>query len=447
MKKLFLFLILALFLLSINVNADSTVNFPGNFLKITLLDQDPDPVKPGELFDLKLRVLAVRTDARDNKLNDLRIELIQDDIFTVDSSVRELGTLRESEIIDVIYRVKIDSKAADGVNRIKFRYSVDDGVWITSEGFLSIDTRSTENNLAVTSIMTEPETVYPGAKADLSLVLKNAATSSMRDISIKLNLAGTPFTPLETTAEKRIRILEPDEEVYALFNLIADVDAESKPYKIPLTISYLDDENNKFTKNDTIGLLIYSEPELDFNIEGTEVVSKGQSGEIVMSISNIGPSEVKFITVSLLEDESYDAISVDKAYLGNLDSDDFQTASFNVHVNKNNPNLKFRIDYKDAYNKDFSKEVLLPLKIYSNSKAASYGLVKSNGGVISLIFWILLIAFVLYGFKGWRHEKSLEKGLIYGLKKTIKLIINFILFFRWRNLKSIPSKIKKIMRE
>src|SRR3989344_6024218 len=154
MKKLFLFLILALFLLSINVNADSTVNFPGNFLKITLLDQDPDPVKPGELFDLKLRVLAVRTDARDNKLNDLRIELIQDDIFTVDSSVRELGTLRESEIIDVIYRVKIDSKAADGVNRIKFRYSVDDGVWITSEGFLSIDTRSTENNLAVTSIMT-----------------------------------------------------------------------------------------------------------------------------------------------------------------------------------------------------------------------------------------------------------------------------------------------------
>ena len=450
MKKYFVFVFLGLLLLASLVSADSTVNFPGNLLKITLLDQDPDPVRPGEAFDVKVRVQAVRTDARNNNFHNLNIKLLEDDVFSLvnGDAVRELGTLRESEVIDVVYRLVIASNAPDGVHRLRFAYSADEQpAELESSGYLSVDARAVETTLAITSVESFPSRISPGEEAVLNVTLQNGATSSMRDLRIALDFRSVPFTPLTTTAEKQLRQLNPGESVSVDFKVIADVDAESKPYGVPVKISYLDDKNNKFRKNDTVGLLVYAKPILEYNVESTEVVQKGQTGEVVISVSNIGPSEVKFITLSLLDAEGYKVVSTEKSYLGNLDPDDFQTAAFTVYVHQDVPTLHLQSSYKDAYNQEIIKGVELPLKVFDKRTATAYGLVKRSGGIFSLIFWILLIAFVLYSIKEWRHHKSLEKGIYHGLRRTIRLVIKVIFWFRWRNLKQIPQKIKRLAKE
>ena len=409
----------------------------------------PDPVKPGEFLDLKIRVQSITTNTRQNDLNNLKVELIQDYPFTLpsDNSLRDLGSLRAGESIDTSYRIRVASDAPDGTSKMRFKYSTDEEVSVTSDGPLSINIRSLESTLVINSIKTDPEFIKAGSKAELNLGLKNAATSSMRDISVKLDLGGTPFSPLETTAEKRIRRLSPDQETTIGFSLIADVNAESKPYRIPITITYLDDQNNKFAKNDTIGLLMYSEPELDFNIEEQKVFESGKTGDVIVSVSNIGPSKVKFINLKLEGSNDYDIVSSDKVYLGNLDADDFQTANFKIHVKKENPKLLLRVDYKDSYNSDLKKNVILDLKTYSSSQAASYGLVSPRIGIFSIILYIILVVFLYHVYKGWRHYKSIGKGIIHGAKRTLVHMIRFILWFRWRKLKTVPERLRKMLRE
>ncbi|MBS3153416.1 COG1361 S-layer family protein [Candidatus Woesearchaeota archaeon] len=450
MKKIVVILLLMLVISMVPVSAqDSIANFPQNFIRISLLNQDPNPVKPGEFMDIKIRVEALSTKTRTNDFKNLKITLIESYPFTLESgsATTEIGTLKETEAVDTIYRLKVASDAPDGISRIKFKYSSDEFSDVLSSGFIEIDIRSVESALAVTSISTSPESIQPGHKADLNLTLKNAATTSMRDISVMLDLKYAPFTPLETTAEKKIRLLNPGEEAEVHFSLIADTDAESKPYKIPLILNFLDDRDNKFNKNDTLGLLIYSKPELDLNIEDTEVILPGQTGEITISVSNVGPSEIKFISLTVLESPDYEVVSTAKNYMGNLEPDDFQTASFNIHVNKKNPVLKLELTYKDSYNKEFTSQFNLPLKVYNQRTAAKYGLTKANGGIGRLIIYIIVILFIYYVIKGWRRERSIDFGLRYGAKQTIRKIFRFILWFRIKNLKKIPEKLKSLIKE
>lgn len=448
--KIFIFGIMVLLLIGY-VSAASSITFPGNKVKMSLVSQTPDPVKPGEIFDLKVRVQVLSSAARENfEIKNLKIGLIEEYPFSVvesESVIRDFGTLRTSEARDVTYRVRIAADASDGAQRLRFYYSSDAEDQVQPEGYLTINVRSLESSLAIASLRSEPDKIPAGSEATLHFSLQNAATSSMRDIAIRMDLSSTPFTPLETSTEKRLSQLAPGQQAEIVFKVITDTNAESKPYRVPVTLTYLDDQNNKFARNDSIGLLVYSEPELDYNIDEAKVYRKGDTGEVIISVSNIGPSKAKFITLEVLPAEAYTLVANDKVYLGNLDPDDFQTASFNIHVNQKNPVLRLKVLYKDAYNKDFEEVVDLPLKIYSNRAAAAFGLVDQEFGILQLLFLVLVLMFLYHAYKGLRAKLSLGASLMHGFKRTLIQMGRFVLWFRWSKLKTLPVRLRKMFRE
>jgi len=455
MRKILLWIViisLAISFVSVSfVDAGSSITFPGNKVKMSIISQSPDPVKPGEFFDLKVRVQVLSSAARENfQIKNLKIEMIQEYPFSVaenENRLRDLGTLGGSEARDVTYRIKTASDAADGVNRLRFKYSSDSGGEVEGEGYLSVNVRAIESTLGIASLKSNPERIPAGGEAELELKLKNSATSYMRDVAVKLDLSNTPFTPMETSSEKRIAGLAPGQEANMNFKIIVDTNAESKPYKIPVVLTYLDDQNNKFSRNDSIGLLVYSEPELDFNIDDSKIFRKGDNGEIIIAVSNIGPSKVKFINLEALVSEDYKVIGNNKIYLGNLDPDDFQTASFKIYAAKSNPKILLKVVYKDAYNKDFFKEVELQLKTYSGREAAAYGLVKPSFGILQWVFLILALIFLYHVYRGLRGKLSLGAAIMHGFKRTIIHIGRFILFFRWSKLKTLPGKLKRMLKD
>ncbi len=453
-KRLLLVVIMALAVSFVSVSfvdAGSSITFPGNKVKMSIISQSPDPVKPGEFFDLKVRVQVLSSAARENfQIKNLKIEMIQEYPFSVSESenaARDLGSLGGSEARDVTYRIKTASDAADGVNRLRFRYSSDSEGEVEGDGYLSINVRAIESNLGIASLKSNPEKIPAGSEAELELKLKNSATSYMRDVAVRLDLSNTPFTPLETSSEKRIGQLSPGQEANMKFKIIVDTNAESKPYKIPAVLTYLDDQNNKFSRNDSIGLLVYSEPELDFNIDDSKIFRKKDTGEVIISVSNIGPSKVKFINLEVLPSEDYKVIGNNKIYLGNLDPDDFQTASFKIYAGKDNPKILLKVGYKDAYNEYFFKDVELGLKTYSGREAAAYGLIKPEFGVLQWVFLIVALTFLYHVYRGLRGKLSLGASLMHGFKRTIIHIGRFILFFRWSKLKALPGKLKKMLKD
>ena len=195
-----------------------------------------------------------------------------------------------------------------------------------------------------------------------------------------------------------------------MFKLLTEPEAESGAYKVPLRITYSDTAGNPYAINGTIGLVIGAEPDLSVTLDSTTIYAPNSNGEVTVKVVNKGVTNIKFMNIKLLENESYSIISNDEVYLGNIDSDDFETASFNIFVGKAKGGkvaLPFELDYKDANNNDFNEIIGLELNIYSGSDAKKFGLKQGNGFVGNLII-IIIVAAGLFFYV--RHRKKKKKA-------------------------------------
>lgn len=410
------------------------------------LKYEPYPVTPGDYFEIWIKITNYGNDDMDN----VKIELAEEYPFSSydNEPIQEIGKLTNNQQVVVKFKVKVDDEAVEGTETIKIKaYKNEWSSPAIAEFSIDIQTRSASVDIA--SIESDPERMIPGSKATIYINLKNTATTLMRDLLVKLDVSGIPFIPLNSINEKKVNKLSPNEEVIVSFDVMVDPDASSGPYKVPLSFSFYDGLDNAQNKNYTIGLLIDSEAELQLDVEDTEIYTKGGTGKITISISNIGTSDLKFVSLKLMDSEDYDVIGTDRVYLGNLDSDDFETADFKISSKSSKDILlKILIDYKNAYNEDFNQIYEVKLPMYSGGKAVAYGLVAKNGGFTSIIFYILLILFVYAWWKERKIQKDLGKSFKIVLVRWIKGFLNFI---RPKNLKRLfretPKKIKKFLRE
>jgi hypothetical protein len=451
MKKITFFLALMVAILMMVGESEavsSSVIFPGNSLKLTIQKYEPNPVEPGGIFDLYLRAEAIDDDTTKNNIKNLGVELVESfPFFSYTRGINELGTLNEGNIIDFRYRIKVDPDAVEDYNEIRFKYYSGDKLVAVSPP-LEIKVKAADTSLDVSEISTEPDRIKQGVASKMTLKIKNTADSVMRDIQVKMNLDSTPITTLNSINEKSLRILERGEVGEVIFDIIANADAVSKAYNIPLNITYEGSDGVKISKNYAFGLLIGSEPEYLVNLEDSDSgLVKGKSGDVVISLSNTGVGDIKFAVLTLLGSKDYDIISNDKVYLGNLESDDYETAEFKIFPKKSGwIELEVLVEYKDAFNGEANRIETLRARVYTNGEAVRYGLVKGGGGVVTFLFYVVVILLAVTFYRNWKKCKDAGKACSMtskkaalvlkkivrsiSLKKFIELIKRVIKFFR-----------------
>ncbi|MBS3162588.1 COG1361 S-layer family protein [Candidatus Woesearchaeota archaeon] len=452
-------ILLLLFLLLVPLATATGITFgtdANNLLQVKIsVDRTvPAMIQPGEYFDLylSLETEGVQSSTSIINIDDLRnveLDFVEDFPFTLESDddgVRSLGTVKPGTEYSIKYRVKVDDDASPGDYDLKFLFSssVDESITTPS---LEISVLSIDSTLNVVSIETNPELLSPGEPAELSVTIRNDAFSQFRNLEASLSIDGNsiPIVPYKSSKEQSLVSLSPGEEHTFVFSIIAEEDATAGVYKIPLAITYRDVNSSVHYKNDTFGILIGSDADLSFNLEEFTAFKKYTNGEIIVSTSNIGPTEVKYLTLKLLPGEGYEIIGPDSEYLGNLGSDDFETSSFDIYVKqKENVDLNLLATYKDSYNQEFEESIILSLPIYTSSEIKSYGLDGNTTSIWTFIFYVLGIAFVYYCYKGWRREKKFDLAIKHGFKRTIQLPFRVLLFFRPSNLRKVPKKIREL---
>ncbi|MBS3170773.1 COG1361 S-layer family protein [Candidatus Woesearchaeota archaeon] len=454
-----LLLILFLLLIPLAIATTSSVSFGTNAnsllqVQVSIDRMVPSIVQPGEYFDLYLSletegVQSSTSIINTDDLQNVQLELIQDYPFSLDSDddgIRSLGVVEPGKEYSLKYKVKVDEDASPDDYELKFLFSSSEDESKTTPA-LEIPVDSIDYTLNVVSIETEPELLSPGEPAELFVTIRNDAFSSFRNLEASLSIDSNtiPIVPYKSSKEQSLVSLSPGKEHTFTFNIIAEEDATAGVYKIPLAITYRDANGSAHYKNDTFGILIGSDADLSFNLEEFSAFKKGTNGEVIVSTSNIGPTEIKYLTLKILPGEGYEIIGPDSEYLGNLDSDDFETSSFDIYVKqKESVVLNLVANYKDSYNQEFEKAITLLLPVYTSSEIKSYGLDGNTISIWTLIFYILCIFFVYYSFKGWRREKKIDLALKHGLKRTIQLPFRILLFFSPGNLKKIPRKIREL---
>jgi len=189
-------------------------------------------------------------------------------------------------------------------------------------------------------------------------------------------------------------------------------DAETRIYKIPLEISYREDSETK-TKNSLISITVSSEPIIGVSVEDG-LLLKGQENEIDIKIINKGLSDVKFLEVEIGSSTYFDRLSQKNIYIGDIDSDDFDSAEFKVFFKENSPTtlkIPVSVSYKDALNNKYTEDFDLQVRVYTKKKAIELGLmeqsyIKLYAGIVGGLF----VLYIVYRKLKKRRKKKVQEG-------------------------------------
>ena len=379
-------------------------------LQVTLVSQIPDPVEPGQYVELRWKIENLG-DATDNVI----FELLPEYPFSLEPGVnasKNIGSLWGKQDGDkgviVYYKIKVDENAIDGNNDIKVQYKA--GNVIVKPDAYTIRVRTSIPILIVKQVSTDPGIVNPGGEAALKIKFENLALSTFKNIKSTIDFTGTSFSPIDGTNEKIITAIPSKKEVEVEYKIKADPSAESKVHKLTLKLEYLDNSGTALSKNNTIGIEVGATPDVSVEIESTDLLQKGSSGNIVLKFVNKGLINVKFLDVELRGDDKYEILSPSKMCIGKLDSDDYETTEFKIYVKSDAEGkitLPVFVEYKDANNNNYNKIYNVDVRVYSASEAEKLGLKTSSRMWSYIIIVIVMIAAILiYRKWGMKRQKQ-----------------------------------------
>ncbi|MFH1585591.1 MAG: hypothetical protein ABIB79_02400 [archaeon] len=257
-------------------------------------------------------------------------------------------------------------------------------------------------------------TLYPGEEGSVSVEVDNNENFDIEDVSIAIVLSAVtptgelislPFTVIGNS-EKDLDDLDEDDDDSVTFKIKASSDITPGDYNIPYVVNYKEDgEDENLKKEGSFGIRVSAKTDLDYVLEIRDNAIIGEEGRISLEIINKGLGEIKSASVQV-SPQGYELLSKNKIFVGSIDSDDSDIASFDVIYKNKNAALSVIITYKDFDNKDQTDTVNLPIKVYTSEEALELGLIQqSRTGVYIGVVLILIIVWII-----WRRMKKRKKN-------------------------------------
>lgn len=360
---------------------------------VTLQKYEPTPVRPGEIVEAWIQI--TNTGRAASAPATLTIEPTYP--FTPagasDRSVL-LGSIATGSSYVARVRLAVDSAASDGTYTLPVAVSTSSASSAITD--LSIQVRSPNEVLDVVSARTTPAELVPGTPADFSLTVRNTQASVLRDVSLELDLDGTELSTLGTTTKQTVARIEGSGEATFRFRLVADPEAQSGVVRVPLTFRFTATDGTAVEQTETTGVLVHAAPELSVLVDRVTRSADGNEATILIRVVNKGLSQIKFAEITAQEGDGYTLGSGRRsAYVGNIDSDDFQTAEFTIVPDADAATFRGTLSYSDALN----SPTTMPIE-------ASFALPPKAGSGPGGFTFVLIVLVLVGGFVLWRRSRA-----------------------------------------
>lgn len=270
--------------------------------------------------------------------------------------------------------------------------------------FLLVALLSPVYGITIKSVSTD--SLSPGESGEIRVEIENTLGADAKDISFSLTFNGLPFIPLGSS-EDALEELDEDDDEELSFEIKAANDIEPGDYEIHYTLEYsVDNEHKKRTGS--IGVRVEAHPDLIFSLSTDKPVI-GNQDRISLKIVNKGFADAKFVSVKIVP-EGFTLLSEEEVYIGTIDSDDFETADFDVIYRDQHPLFSAMVEYTDFDNERVTENVRLPVTVYTQEKAVELGFVEKNNApfYIGIVIAIVLV-FILYRMLRKRARDSRRK--------------------------------------
>ncbi len=401
MKKI----LLLFFILAVTVASIQAINTPSSpRINVTFVSQSPDPVEPGQIVTIKFKIENEGTETT----NDAIVRILPKYPFTIYNDVAEknIGKLRASttgaDAIDIEFKLKIDSSAVEQETELELEIQVGEGKVSYTNNEFEIDIQTQDAVLDIKSITFEPSQIKPGETGRISLTVRNLADSLLKDIKVKLDFtsATLPLAPYQSSSERILPQLDSNFQDTLLYDVIATPDATPGLHKVPINITYYDEDGKFYAINDIIAVQIGDQPKIRAFLRKTSSLEAGSNTKVTLSLANAGASDLKFVEVTLLASESYELLGSSRYfYIGDVDTDDTESEELElfIHPDQEILTLPLKVEFLDANNHPFVQEFNLELPLFEHSELKQYGVVQSsNAGLIIVLLLLGGAGFYLY---------------------------------------------------
>ncbi|MBI3052027.1 hypothetical protein HYY74_06260 [Candidatus Woesearchaeota archaeon] len=400
MKAFPIALLLLLAAASVSGDIAETAN-----IQVTMVNQEPYPVEPGENL-----VLRFRAENRGSfPANDVSLQLQPSFPFSLapdEGGGRFLGTLAGRQTgnagVIVSYNVLVDSRASEGVKEV---YLVQSGQQVQARiGPFNVTVRPRQAVVSITGVESSPDVFMPGQEGNITIEVQNSAGAALRNVLVKLGLSSEtiPFAPSGNSQYRSVRQLQPGEKASLAYGLAAEPGAAAGLYKIPVTISYSDAIGKNYTADDIISVRIGGKPVVNLHISEQDTLSVGKTGKITVQVTNSGLIDAKLASLGIKPGAGYEIISPATAYIGKLDSDDYDTATFKLYISAARLKIPATVTFMDGNNNQYSEDFILEPKVYTDAEARKYGF--SSGGFLGFAVAAAIIIIGLVAYRQMRRR-------------------------------------------
>jgi LPXTG-motif cell wall-anchored protein len=267
-------------------------------------------------------------------------------------------------------------------------------------------------NLRILQTKYDPYPAEPGQLVTLWVAVQNWGSESIDNAYLRV-VPEYPFRlPQGNGIAEAGRIAAFGERLVE-YDLIVDENAIEGTYAFDIQ-QCLDASCSKVLRDIEIQISVKTggSPRIRVGLEDAATFWGGKKGDVTINIVNRGKLDIKFLTLTLLPSDDYEILSPTEIYVGELESDDFETTDFTVFVDENLAgtstvyvDLPVKIDYTDSNNHDYSSQAQVKLKIYSQEDLKRFGLMTDSNG--STTYFI--VAIVILGAGAWYWLKKKKK--------------------------------------
>lgn len=411
-------IIVLIFMFSLVAGIVSAAAVSAPDFQVTLEEQNPDPVEPGEVVTLELKIENDGTETTE----DVIIKIDPKYPFTLydSSNSQNIGRMRNGEVVtSVDFRLLVDDLAAQGDAEVAI-FVGEENSGKMQEFVLNIDIETRDAVLDISAIEIIPKRVAPGQEFDLLVTLSNEADSLLQSIYATVNTtSGGAVASYFSSSEKVISSMSSGEKITLQYKLLVDPSYEHGLYRIPFSLDYEDRNGNSYSTTEHFSLFVVDESTIDLQVRNSVIWDEDRSGKVTFELANLGQGELKAVQLEILENNNYKLLSSqNRFYIGNVDSDDTETEEVQLAILNSEleeVEIKVLLSYMDALNTEFKEEISLNLPIYTKDEAIELGITEkeSSFGLIVMIIVALVIAL-------WYYRKNMKGKKNSSNKKSVK---------------------------
>ncbi|WP_440953778.1 COG1361 S-layer family protein [Methanococcoides sp. FTZ1] len=409
-------------------SAATYTSAPG--VSVDIMSQSPNPARPGETVELTVSVQNIGNE----DLSDVKVEIEPEYPFLqvsdepLSKTISFLDARQDEDDAAILrFTLNVDPNASEGTYDLDI--TVNEGNSATKTTTVDLEVRGKE----YAQVVINKAIIDRAVEETLEFTVMNTGSSPLKNMAISWNEPNGVILPVYSDNTKFISYLDTGESATVAYSVIADVNADPGLYQLDIDLEFEDYDSNVNAINTKAGIFVGGGTDFDV------AFSEGNTGEVSLSIANIGNNEAYSVKVSIPEQENFKASGSSESIVGNLDKGDYTITSFSIINNAMGPDsgnsersymdmdemdteemealsesqssrneLEVLIEYTDSTGQRVSVEKSVPIELTSTTAdltTAGPG-ARNNSSITTYLMYLLVIGVVVGGAYYYRKIKT-----------------------------------------